>query len=299
MPDLIDRYRSNYNFRDDLELTEEQIRRHLELERRLTAELLASSRDERWEVFERCYGELYQELPWLNEGAPERALEDWPALVGPPPRRIYEVGSGQGGLARTLVEAGYEVEATDVTRERGGERDERPGLTWSNTDGIALDRFAQAAPYDAVISDQVVEHLHPDDLVDHLRGALAVLRPGGRYAFRTPHAFLGPADVSRVFDFDRPVGMHLREYTYGELAAALREAGFVRLAAPFGLPSRLRGRRGGARPSGAYLRYLVAVERLLARVPHRRRRRLLNTVLRVPLFRRDAWLVAERPAAGA
>jgi SAM-dependent methyltransferase len=292
--EIVSRYRLNYGIPQGVSLSRADIDRHLALERDLTAELLASTPETRWETFERCYARLYAELPWLNEGDAARPLGDWPALLGPAPQRLYEVGSGQGGLARELVAAGYDVEATEVTRERGGTREEGPSLRWSQTDGVHLDRFAAAAPYDAVLSDQLVEHLHPDDLVPHFQGAHAVLRPGGRYVLRTPHAFLGPADISLVFGLDRPVGMHLREYTYGELATALRTAGFTRVSAPFGLPARLRRGRLGVRPSPVYQRYLAAIERLLARVPHRRRRRLLDTVLRAPLFRRDLWIVAER-----
>jgi SAM-dependent methyltransferase len=302
MSELVVRYCANYGLSPRL-VTEEQVRAHLHLERRLTAELVASRPADRWEMFERCYGELYRELPWLNDADPSRPLDDWPALLGAPPRRIYEVGSGQGGLARALVSAGYEVEATEVTRERGGGREERPGLTWSITDGVHLERFAGRAPYDAVISDQVVEHLHPDDLGRHLRGALAILAPGASYVLRTPHAHLGPADISGVFGFDRPVGMHLREYTYGEMADAAHRAGFARVAAPLGLPQRLRRRVAlprlpGARPSGAYLRWLEAVEHLLTPLRPRHRRLALDRVLRAPLFRRDLWIVAIAPGGG-
>lgn len=294
MSDLVARYRRNYGL-PTAPLTEEQIRRHLALERRLTAELLASTPATRWETFERCYGELYRELAWLHDADPTRPLGGWPRLIGPPPRRIYEVGAGQGGLARALVGHGYQVDATEVTRERGGRRAEQPGLSWSVTDGVHLERFAPNAPYDAVISDQVVEHLHPHDLESHLRGALEILVPGGRYVLRTPHAYLGPADISRVFGFDRPIGMHLREYTYTELATAARRAGFAPLAAPLGLPARLRGGGVGVRASRLYLAWLEGVERALAGLSPRRRRRALDRYLRVPLFRRDLWLVATAP----
>ena len=291
---ILTRYRENYGIPPEVDVTRPQVDRHLALEKELTGELLRSTPETRWETFERCYARLYAELPWLNAGSAERPLGDWPALLGPAPQRIYEVGSGQGGLARELVGAGYTVEATEVTRERGGTREEGPSLRWSQTDGVHLDRFATAAPYDAVLSDQLVEHLHPDDLVEHFRGAHAVLRPGGRYVLRTPHAYLGPADVSLVFGLDRPVGMHLREYTYGELAAALRAAGFAGVSAPLGLPARLRRAGSGVRPSRTYLRYLAGMERLMSRLAHKRRRRILDTVMRAPLFRRDLWVVAER-----
>ena len=90
-------------------------------------------------------------------------------------------------------------------------------LRWTVSDGVHLERFEAPESYDAVISDQVIEHLHPDDLVAHFAGVHAILKPGGRYALATPHAFEGPFDVSRVFGSERPQGMHLKEYTYREL----------------------------------------------------------------------------------
>ncbi len=98
-----------------------------------------------------------------------------------------------------------------------------------------------------------------------------------------------------MFGFDRPIGMHLREYTYTELATAARRAGFVPLAAPLGLPARLRGGGVGVRASRLYLAWLEGVERALAGLSPRRRRRALDRYLRVPLFRRDLWLVATAP----
>ncbi|HWI22365.1 MAG TPA: class I SAM-dependent methyltransferase, partial [Baekduia sp.] len=166
---LLARYRANYGLGDDVSLTEDQVLFHLKLERGLTDELRASTSENRRETFERCYDRLYSELPWLaSTGTPEAVdSAQWIAALGPAPQKIYEVGSGDGGLARSLVHAGYSVEATEITLERGT-RAELAGLTWSVTDGVHLENFALAAPYDAVISDQVVEHLHVDDVVRHL-----------------------------------------------------------------------------------------------------------------------------------
>jgi SAM-dependent methyltransferase len=272
-----------------VKLTEDMVLQHWELERRLTQELLASSADERWEVFERCYSTLYRELDWLNvvsdedEQTSAELYGDWPAYIGPPPKDLYEVGSGTGALARFLTERGYRVCASEVTRERGLRERDPPNLSWNHTDGVHLDRFERPGSYDVVISNQVIEHLHPEDLGAHLRSAHALLRPNGRYVFSTPHAYCGPSDVSGVFRRSRPEGMHLREYTYGQLCRGLSTAGFERTSAPL--------RR---RPSAGYLRYLRIAEWLLALIPSRLARRvLLRRVLRPPLFARDLVLIAE------
>ena len=125
-PELVRRYKANYGIPDRAAITEEMVLHHWTLERRLTTELLSSDPAGRWNVFERCYSTLYSELPWLNElsgaASTESAVdeaEDWSGLIGPPPKRVYEIGSGKGRLAAALADRGYECTATEITRERG------------------------------------------------------------------------------------------------------------------------------------------------------------------------------------
>ena len=55
-----------------------------------------------------------------------------------------------------------------------------------------------------------------------MRTALAA---GGRYICITPNRLSGPHDISRYFD-DVASGLHLKEYSIAELAAAFAAAGF-------------------------------------------------------------------------
>ena len=298
MSDLLARYRRHYGIPGHVPLDLDDLRHHLVVELEVTRELLASAPESRRETFERGYSRIYNELWWFNaadEGAADRVdPSPWIKMIGPPPRRVYEVASGQGGLARALARSGYEVEATDITIERGGDRAPEPNLRWSTTDGVHLDHDAQPSAYDAVISDQFVEHLHPDDLIDHFRGASALLKPGGRYAFRTPHGPSGPWDSSLVFGFPVALGTHLREYGFAERVAALQAAGFATVMAES--PGLGQRRRGRVHPSARYLRYLLAVEARLAPIPLRTRRWLALRLLRGGLFHRDAILVACKAA---
>jgi SAM-dependent methyltransferase len=166
-------------------------------------------------------------------------------------------------------------------------------LRWSVTDGVNLTDFARPSAYDAIVSNQVLEHLHPDDILQHLRGAHALLRPGGRYVLRTPHAFAGPHDIGRVFGLERPVGMHRHEYDYTELSACMREAGFAIVMAPFALPQRIRRRIGGVGvwTSTGYLRYLLWAERVLRRLSRARRKWVFTRLPKLFLFRRDGMIV--------
>ncbi len=130
-----------------------------------------------------------------------------------------------------LASIGHECRATEITRERGAKHvTQHKNLAWSVSDGIHLDRFEPAGFYDVVVSDQVIEHLHPDDVVDHFEGVKNILKNGGRYIFAMPHKFFGPWDVSRVFRKSKPSGMHLREYTIYETVNMLRVAGYSQIS---------------------------------------------------------------------
>ncbi len=63
---------------------------------------------------------------------------------------------------------------------------------------------------DVVFSDQLIEHLHPEDIEFHFEMVRKILKPQGVYMFRTPHRFLGPHDISRFFS-DEAEGFHLKE----------------------------------------------------------------------------------------
>lgn len=91
-------------------------------------------------------------------------------------------------------------------------------------DGYHLDTIAEES-LDLVFSDQIIEHFHPDDVVDHFRLVWRLLKPGGRYVFRTPHALTGPHDVSQYFSYE-PEGFHLKEWNFNEMQELLKQQGF-------------------------------------------------------------------------
>lgn len=302
---LVDRYREFYHIPADCVVTEDMILKHWELERRLTEELLASSPESRWEVFDRCYGALYGELEWLNRmidtdpsSKTTSYYPEWERIIGQPPMKIYEVGSGKARLILYLAERGFECRATEITRERGEKwAATHPNLTWGISDGVHLEKFEAADSYDVVISGQVVEHMHPDDVLDHFRGVRAILARGGRYIFTVPHPSVGPTDVSRVFGYDKPMGMHLKEYTYDEIARLLRNAGFDRVCATLTVPrtlGRLVGRDFRPMPSSGYLTYLRFLEKLIMAMPTQELRRKAAKAAKVIRFHPTTMLIAHK-----
>jgi SAM-dependent methyltransferase len=309
---LIARYKKTYGIPGEANVTAHMVLAHWHLEKQLTAELLRSEPEDRWNTFDRCYTRLYAELEWLNQlsgkadsQSPQEKFARWLELIGPPPQSIYEIGSGQGGLISFLALHGYACKGTEITRERGEKLmpEQHENLSWGTSDGVHLDQFEPPGTYDVVVSDQVIEHLHPDDLQQHLRSAYSILKRDGRYIFNTPNKYTGPQDVSRVFQCNEPEGMHLKEYSCRELLDATSSAGFDSVRYGF-VPRRFRfmlmafGARRMARSDRAglvFLRTVLRVETLLHVLPASAVRRWLGRVLcQLGIFSGTISLIAEK-----
>jgi len=231
---LIKNYKTNYHLANDLLVTKEMIYFHWELEKHLTETLLISTPENRWEVFERCYTSLYSQVPWLNgiqikesEPDPQIKYRYWRDLLGHTPINIFEIGSGKGSLLSYLSTLGHNCTATEISKERGEKfNSSKFNLKWLTTDGVNLTNFTGNLRYQVVISNQVIEHLHPDDLLTHFNNVSTILTSGGSYIFTTPNSYFGPSDISKVFNFRSPQGMHLKEYTMRELKKILKSSGF-------------------------------------------------------------------------
>jgi cyclopropane fatty-acyl-phospholipid synthase-like methyltransferase len=302
--ELIERYKSNYGISVDAPITEKMILQHWEMEKALTKQLLNSTPQSRGEIFEKCYTDLYESLPWLNALVQQTEkvtrtedFEEWKALIGQPPRRIYEIGSGKGEMIHYLAQHGYQCVGTEVTHERGHKHAaDHLNLTWEITDGVHLDKFTSRKSYDVVLSDQVIEHLHPDDISIHFQSVLKILKDGGKYIFRTPHAHQGPSDLSKVFGCDKPMGMHLKEYTFAEMNEALRLSGFDKIGSVLRVPNRVQnlfGRIFIPQMSYKYLKYLIKIESAIAILPLQSMRRSMNGLLRYPIFS-TIFMVAQK-----
>lgn len=296
----IARYKANYSLTADAPVTAEMVRHHWVLERNLTKRLLASGPDERAEVFESCYTTLYRECDWLNQFCQPRyksedlSYQHFLQLLGSA-KTVYEIGSGQARLIKYLARHGYACTATEITTERGEcYAEESANLEWHTSDGVNLERFEPSNHYDVAISTQVIEHIHPSDLITHLRGVREILKDGGKYIFNTPHKLFGPHDLSLVFQKDVAMCMHLKEYYYFELAAALREAGFTELKGIFLPPARMRKMVSFTLESPVYLKYLMGCERALVGTEQRTGWRPPILVLRALGFTADVFMTATK-----
>ena len=148
-----------------------------------------------------------------------------------PDLTYLEIGPGDCSLANEVARLVRKVYAVDVSHEITKEV-ELP----DNVELIISDGSSIPVPNDSIdlaYSDQLMEHLHPDDAVDQLANIYRSLVPGGRYVCITPNRLSGPHDVSQYFD-DVASGFHLKEYTLRELSGIFSRVGFRRFQALVG-----------------------------------------------------------------
>ncbi|MDB5143830.1 MAG: hypothetical protein JWQ66_2543 [Mucilaginibacter sp.] len=246
--ELVTRYAHNYNLNQDI-LTIDMVLKHWDLEKALTKQLFDSTPQNRKKVFYDAYNTLYNELPWLqktgsiNDGFSEQGYnEKWLPILGDVTGKlIYEIGSGNGNLITFLASKGAMCVGTELSENRPSKHPKK-NLEWHNTDGVNLTDYEPKEYYDLVISDQVIEHLHPDDIGIHFKNVYGILKTDGKYIFYTPHYYIGPGDVSRIFGCVEAEGMHLKEYKYTEIYRLLKSAGFTKIDIPVNLTANKKSR---------------------------------------------------------
>jgi SAM-dependent methyltransferase len=213
----------------------ERLREHYLVERELADRVRhAPDWESRRALFATMYDDLFARVPDHPRRAAKRADSSareqqirWNlAQLAPYVKRgmtFLEVGAGDCALAARMSSDAKQVYAVDISDQVQGELPANVKLVI--TDGRTID--VPAGSVDLAFSDQVMEHLHPDDAVEQLRNIHRALKPGGVYLCVTPNRVYGPSDVSAFFD-DEPRGFHLKEYTLPEICQVFAAAGFRR-----------------------------------------------------------------------
>jgi SAM-dependent methyltransferase len=217
--------------------SKERIEAHLACELRLAERLRNSPVEERRAgLYTQIYSELFRTLPdhpqhrKAAEGvrADVECQVDLLRQVAPAGCAVAEIGAGDAAVSRLLASSGYRVTAVDVS-DGVADREAlaKAGVSFLLTDGLSMP--LETASVDLAYSNQLIEHLHPDDAFAQLVEVRRTLRNGGTYYVVTPHRLTGPHDVS-VYLGGEAQGLHLREYDYRSLAALARRAGFRGIA---------------------------------------------------------------------
>ena len=210
----------------------ERLRAHYEIERALADRLRAAAPEQRSLLYGTVYGELFREVAdhpqhrldpakrRCHASAQARFLRPFcnPATV------FVEIGCGDAAVA--MLVAGFVARSigVDVTPALLDPAGIPANFDFRLADGISLPAADETATL--VFSNQLIEHLHPDDTRAHLAEVLRILQPGGRYVCTTPNRLTGPHDISGYFGRE-PTGFHLVEYDHATLATLFTQCGFA------------------------------------------------------------------------
>ena len=216
--------------------TPEEVLEHYRIECELADRLRRAGREERLLLYPSLNDELFRRVPThplltLKASPQDRArgVSKEMRLLRPllsPGCVFLEVGPGDCALSIAVSAVAGRVYAVDVSQEITRAEAFPENLRLIISDGCSVP--VPPGTVDVAYSNQLMEHLHPDDAREQLRNIHASLKPGGCYLCITPNRLSGPHDVSVYFD-DVARGFHLKEYTNSELAALFRECGFSRV----------------------------------------------------------------------
>ncbi len=253
--------------------TFDQVMNHYLVEKDIAERLKKADREGRRRICATMYDELFLRVPdhpRLTRRTDERltqiANQGKLSIVRrflKPSSVFIEFASGDCRFAMEAARYAKTVYAIDISDQRSPNQAVPDNFTLIIYDGYQVDPILDGS-VDLIFSDQFLEHLHPEDTRLHLELAYRLLKPGGQYVFRTPHAFVGPHDVSQYFSHD-PQGFHLKEWTYSEFKQVLQE---LRFSQSYGI-----WQAKGVSLQMPYL-YFQGCEQMLALLPHNYKRTL-------------------------
>jgi SAM-dependent methyltransferase len=186
---------------------------------------------------------------------------------------FLEIGPGDCALAREVARMVQKVYAVDVSRELLHVEEAPPNFSFILSDG--LDIPVPPESISVAYSNQMMEHLHPEDAYDQLRNIHAALKPGGIYICITPSPLSGPWDISRHFD-RVATGLHMKEYSLADLQEIFYRAGFSGVDA-------LITFHGYRLSPGLAVAPWIWIERIIGKLPGylRRKTALLLTAVKI------------------
>jgi hypothetical protein len=217
--------------------TEDRLKFHYEVEKRLADKLRrATSSEERVKLYPEVYNELFRRIPdheQLQMKGDRKATEKEKARQFGilrwfiKPTDVYcEIGVGDCTLAVEVAKHVVKVYAIDVSENITSNSSFPTNLTLVLSDGISIP--VREGTVNVAYSNQLMEHLHPEDAEKQISEIYRALSNDAKYICITPNRLSGPHDISRYFD-RTATGLHLKEYTNGDLIRLFRRCGFRRM----------------------------------------------------------------------
>jgi len=209
----------------------EQIYNHYLVEKSIAEKLKASNREERKRIYKTMYDELYSKVPdhprlhrrestLLTEDKNRNKLSLVHGLLNRS-KVFVEFAAGDCRFAAELAKYVKYVYGIDISDQRNPAHRFPKNFSLIVYDGYELNEI-ESESVDVVFSDQLIEHFHPEDTKLHFKLVHRLLKPGGKYVFRTPHSLSGPHDISQYFS-DEEECFHLKEWTYIEIQTILMD----------------------------------------------------------------------------
>ena len=211
--------------------TAEELQRDYRLEKELANRLRGASEYQRRSLYASIYNDYYERVSLKKSSALKNNahLSNQLKLIETflnKDATFLEVGAGDGSLSLEVSKYVKQVYAIEVSREITKALPQRQNFHLILTDGIDIPGPKNSI--DVAYSDQLMEHIHPDDARVQLQNIYNVLVPRGVYVCITPNKLSGPHDISRYFD-KVATGFHLKEYTISELSVLFKEIGFSKV----------------------------------------------------------------------
>jgi SAM-dependent methyltransferase len=178
----------------------QMLKEHYEIEKELAGRLRESSREER----KTLYDEFNRRVPIYIEAVGDQDAQvasvmsssQWRFLRRflRPDTVFLEVGAGTCATALAAASVVKQVYALEVSAEVT-----RQVRVPEHFELVLFDGFSLPVPDGSVTvaySDQVMEHIHPDDAREQLANIQHALASGGSYICITPNRLNGPHDIS-------------------------------------------------------------------------------------------------------
>jgi SAM-dependent methyltransferase len=258
--------------------TFESLENQYQVEKGLADRLRESDKQERKKILATMYDELFEKVPdhsRLTRRKSESETREYNQSKLSLLKRflsksatVVEIGSGDCQFAYECAKLVWEIIAVEIVDQRpdGIVPPENFRLLIYSGEDIDL----KDSTVDVVFSDQLLEHLHSEDVLTHLKTLFRIMKPNGVYVLRTPHAYTGPHDISKYFS-DTPQGFHMKEYTFREIRDLATNLGFRKVRCVMGV----RGRFSVFVP----FIYVSMVEMVLSAFKPRTRRAFAERIL--------------------
>lgn len=247
--------------------TADRLRYHYRVEKELAARLKNASTNERSRLYSLVYDELFSTIEdhpgrtRTPDSATQKARVSeqlgWLEPFLRPDHVYLEIGAGNGALALQVASRVRKVYALDVSKKILEGVPVPQNLEAVIVEGVEIP--VPAGSVDVAYSNQLTEHLHEEDAKEQVANIYRSLKTGGKYVCVTPNRLTGPHDISGYFDRVAS-GLHLKEYTMGDLSTLMTGLGFRNVTPCY----MVRGR-----VSLLAVGWVKVLERMLMLVPHK------------------------------